>query len=375
MPVAARASRYPWRRALLALGLIAVAGAARMPVEHSMEEELRGRGFREWSPDISAREQMTQAGFVGALGGFRSLVASVYDLKSHIARTDKDWGKVESYRNVTTSLQPRFWKHWDMAAWDMAWNAYAHYRNEAEDAEDPLDAWRLEKVLMPQYLESGVGFLERGMKWLPDTYRMPKIIGDIYTQKYEDHSKAAGWYLKASQAPDAPGYVYRAYAHQLSLCEGREDEAYKIVSALYHGGGKMTPTLRYDMEALEDRRSRIAAETMTRAELEDALRVEGASYVDLAALAMHLLQVEKDLPAAEAAYGELARDSGAPDFYRRKWAFLIARDPSRAPLAYKALKQLYVKEPDALRGEDRKRLGQLEERLAIPLEDRVIEKD
>ena len=119
MSVAAKASQYPWRRALLALALIAVAGAVRMPLEQSMEEELRGRGFREWSPDISAREQMTQAGFVGALGGFRSLVASVYDLKSHIARTDKDWGKVESYRKVTTSLQPRFWKHWDMAAWDM----------------------------------------------------------------------------------------------------------------------------------------------------------------------------------------------------------------------------------------------------------------
>ena len=370
MSVAGKLSRYPWRRALMALGLIAVAGAARMPIEHAAERELRELGFRDWSPDISAREQLTQASFVAALGGFRSLVATAYDLRAHIARTDKDWGKVEAYRNVSTSLQPRFWKHWDMAAWDMAWNAFAYYRGEAERNAGTIDGWQYEKVVMPRYLESGIDFAKRGMKWMPDNYRLPRIVADIYKQKYEDPCAAAEWYLKSSQAPDAPPYIFRAYAHNLALCEGREEEAYALVSELYRGGQR-TPTVRHDMERLEEHFSRLAAESKTRAELEAALREDGASYRDLAALAMHLLEVEEDLPAAVSAYGGLARDEDAPTFYRRRWAFLVAADPGKAPVAYDALRRLYLADPNAFRPEDMAALYQLEERLSIPAEERV----
>lgn len=365
-------SGYPWRRALLALAVLCVAGVVRLPFEQGLEEELREGGFRDWSPDISARDQLTQASFVGALGGFRSLVANVYDLKAHIAKDDKDWGKVENFRNVTTTLQPRFWKHWDMAAWDMAWNAYAYYRGQAERHRDDLEGWRFEKVVMPSYLEKGIDFAQRGAKWLPDTYRLPRVVADIYSQKYEDKCTAAEWYLKASQTPNAPSYVYRAYAHHMALCAGSEEQAYEITAALYRGGGKMTPTLRYDMENLEDHFSRLAAGRGSKEQLEAAVRAEGAEYPDLAALAMFYLEVEDDLEAATQAYGALSRDPEAPGFYRRKWAFLLARDPQRQEAAYKALKGLYEADRDAFREQDMKTFAELEKRLAIPEADRVL---
>ncbi len=360
-----RLARMPWRRVFAGVGLIGLFGIVRMPVEQGMEEELRAAGFREWSPDISSRDQLGQAGFAGALGGFRSLVALYFDVKAHSARQNKDWVEVEKFRNVTTTLQPRFWKHWDMAAWDMAWNAYAFYRREAERHRDDLEGWKIEKVTMPLYLEKGVDFARRGAKWLPDSYRLLRVVAEIYSQKYEDKCAAADWYLMASQAPDAPAYVYRAYAHHLALCEGSEEKAYEVTSALYHGGGKRTPTLRYDMEALEDHFAGAAARGKTLAELEAAAAAPGAGYRDLAALAMHLLEVAGDLSAATAAYGRLARDPEAPAFYRRKWAFLLARDPERAPAAYRALKGLYVADPDAFRQGDLRQLAELEEELSI----------
>lgn len=367
----ANPSGYPWRRALLALLLIASSGALRMPFEQAMEQEFRRDGFRDWSPNISARDELTQASFVGALGGFRSLVANVYDLRAHVARGEKDWDKVESFRGVTTTLQPRFWKHWDMAAWDMAWNAYAYFRGEAEEHRDDIEGWRFEKVVMPRYLEKGIEFARRGTEWLPETYRLPRVVADIYAQKYDDRCTAAEWYLQASQTPDAPTYVYRAYAHSLALCEGSEEEAYAVTAALYRGDGRLTPTLRYDMENLEDFFARRAAAAGTRAQLQAATRAEGAGYREQAALAIYYLEVEDDLAAATAAYVELARDPRAPAFYLRKWAFLLARNPARAAAAHKALKALFLGDQEAFREDDLKAFAELEKKLAIPEADRV----
>ena len=78
---------------------------------HLYLQKLKELGFRDWVPNMSAREQLTQASFIGAIGGFRSLVASIYDLRAHEAFRDKDWGSVERFRKVTTSLQPVSYTH------------------------------------------------------------------------------------------------------------------------------------------------------------------------------------------------------------------------------------------------------------------------
>ena len=60
-------------RILLCIAVLVSFGFIRIPLESSTENELEKYGFRDWVPDISAREQLTQAGFLGAIGGFRSL--------------------------------------------------------------------------------------------------------------------------------------------------------------------------------------------------------------------------------------------------------------------------------------------------------------
>ena len=198
----------PWRRVLAGVLVIMLFGAARMPFEQSIEEQLRAAGVRDWSPNISTREQLGQAGFAGALGGFRSLVALFYDVKAHTARQNKEWADVERFRTVTTTLQPRFWRHWDNAAWDMAWNAYAYYRGVAQEYADEHRGWEAEKITMPRYLQKGIDFAKQGMKWLPDSFVMPRVVAEIYSQKFDDPCSAAEWHLKASQAPDAPPVSY-----------------------------------------------------------------------------------------------------------------------------------------------------------------------
>jgi hypothetical protein len=351
--------------------ILAVAGFLRIAVERDMETEFKDQGFRDWSPGLSSRDQLTQAAFVGAMGGFRSLVASVYHLKAHNAFVKKNWGEVERLRTVTASLQPKFWRYWDTAVWDMAWNAFGYYRGEAEDSGDDLNSWYIENIVMPTYLQKGIDFAKRGQEWLPDDYRLLKVIADIYTQKMSNPEKAAEWYLKASRKPGAPPHVYRAYAHQLTLCEGMAEEAYRVNEDLYRNSGEITLTLLRDLERLEEDVARRAVSNMSYEELRAAALAEGAGYLEMASLGTYLLEVSKDLPAAIDIYGKVAGHPLAPSFYRRKLAFVMLKDPKHTGRAYQMLKALALRDPASMRREDIKEIARLESRLGIPKAERL----
>ncbi|MEE3177423.1 MAG: hypothetical protein VX269_08730 [Verrucomicrobiota bacterium] len=320
-------------------------------------EQLRKKeGFRDWSPSMSAREQLTQASFVGSIGGFRSLIASIYDLRAHQAFRDKDWASVEKFRSITTSLQPRFAKHWDLAAWDMAWNAYAYYRNKSEWTEDAVESWQMKNIIMPRYLEKGLELAKQGAEWIPESYRLAMVVADIYSQKYDNPQLAAQWYLKSSIVDDAPPYVFRAYATHLARCEGKEEEAYEVTSSLYRstrfGARALTLTVRRDMERLEDHIAFKAANEMSLEQLESAALSNGSSYLDYAKLGMHLLEVKKDLKVALAVYREIVNDKDAPLFYSRKLLMLLARNPANQEQAYESLKNLLKRSPEIFRRQD-----------------------
>jgi len=366
---------FSYGRVLVSLAILVVFGFLKIPFESQTEQKLKDKGFRDWVPNMSAREQLTQASFIGAIGGFRSLVASIYDLRAHEAFRDKDWGSVERFRKVTTSLQPRFAKHWDLAAWDMAWNAYAYYRSKSEFSDDDLELWRIEKMIMPSYLEKGLSFAKEGAKWTPESYRLPMVIGDIYAQKYNNPKLASEWYFKSSQAKDAPSYIYRAYATQLAKCVGMEEEAYKVVSNLYNGGKVRTLTLRRDMERLEAYFVNKLVQSNSINELKEMVKKENSNYIIYDAIATHYLGEENNISLAVNAYRELVKNPKAPDFYRRKFALLIARDPANEERAYGLLKNMYLSTPQIFRRVDLIELKKIESNLNIPLNEKLIKSD
>ena len=375
MIILVKSKLFSYGRVLVSLAILVVFGFLKIPFESQTEQKLKDKGFRDWVPNMSAREQLTQASFIGAIGGFRSLVASIYDLRAHEAFRDKDWGSVERFRKVTTSLQPRFAKHWDLAAWDMAWNAYAYYRSKSEFSDDDLELWRIEKMIMPSYLEKGLSFAKEGAKWTPESYRLPMVIGDIYAQKYNNPKLASEWYFKSSQAKDAPSYIYRAYATQLAKCVGMEEEAYKVVSNLYNGGKVRTLTLRRDMERLEAYFVNKLVQSNSINELKEMVKKENSNYIIYDAIATHYLGEENNISLAVNAYSELVKNPKAPDFYRRKFALLIARDPANEERAYGLLKNMYLSTPQIFRRVDLIELKKIESNLNIPLNEKLIKSD
>ena len=375
MSISIKSKIYRRGGILISIAILVVFGFARIPLESKTEDQLEKFGFRDWSPDISAREQLTQASFIGAIGGFRSLIASVYDLRAHEAFRNKDWASVERFRKITTSLQPRFAKHWDLAAWDMAWNAYAYYRSRSEFCEDDLERWQIEKIIMPNYLEKGLEFAKEGAAWTPESYLLPMVIGDIYSQKYKNPKLAAQWYFKSSQAEDAPTYIYRAYATQIARCEGMEKKAYEVVSGLYNDGKIRTLTIRRDMERLEDYFIDDLMRNNSLVELQKMSEQNPSDYLINAAIGRYHLTSDSDVKSAVEAYREILKNPKSPQFYRRQFGFVLAKNPDYQENAYQLLKKIYINVPAIFREKDVIELSNIENHLNIPSDERVTKID
>ena len=328
----------------LAVLTIFVFGLIRLPLEQGMEKELRDAHFRDSKLDLSMREKVGQAGFVAALGGFRSLVASVMYLQAHVAFEEYEWAKVESYYSIITGLQPRTQHYWDAAHWHMAYNAYGYYMRTAANTKDEWDAWRMKTKDAPYYLERGKEFLEEGLKFLPEDPEMYRLMGELQRQKFDDNCAAADWFLEGSKLPKARSYLMRGYLYTISQCKGREVEAYDALKAAYWDGND-SPTVILGYEEKEDYflRQEIAGKTEQEL-LKGVADMQGESYLPLARLAR--FYADQPSPPEEklvALYGRILKGPNAPEFYVKKFGIALSHVPGKEAQALDVLKGFLAK--------------------------------
>jgi len=226
---------------------LAMFGAAKWPAEHAISAAHRSEHFRALNFDLGLREQIGQMGFVAALSGFRSLIADVLFIQTHVAWERTDWGRILVLFRQITTLQPREILFWDMAAWHMAWNAGTAALN---DSTQPRLALRIKA--QREYFQLGKDFLERGIRNNPERPQLYEALARLYRDKYKDHEHAAEFFGKAAGLPGAPSYAKRFAAYELSHCEGREREAYDRLHALYIvSENERLPTLLSRLKHLE----------------------------------------------------------------------------------------------------------------------------
>lgn len=234
-------------RRLLAIVLLAVFGAAKMPVEQALDAAQKAALLRSVPIDLDLRERLGQMGFLAALSGFRSALAAYLWIEAHNAWERTEWGRMAGLFDTVTTLQPRSNLYWDMAAWHMAWNASIAALN---DESQPSEALRIRN--QRQYFKLGQDYLERGLRNNPNSAFLHERLGVLLRDKMEDHCGAAEAFLKASQLPDAPPYMARFAGYELSKCPGREREAYDLLKKLYDKGeDERKPTLVTTLGELE----------------------------------------------------------------------------------------------------------------------------
>ena len=239
------------KRKLLVIGLLLLFGAVRMQFEEQLTQEHRRAFFRNAKLDLDLRQRLGQMGFLAALSGFRSLVADVLWIQAHTAWERTEWGRMALLFDTVTSLQPRAVLFWDMAAWHMAYNASVA---ALQDESQPREALRLRR--QREYFKLGEDFLLRGIQNNPDRPLLYDRLGMLYSDKFKDPCKAFEAYENASKFPNAPSYARRFAALQLSLCPGREREAYeRIVTLFKEGERERMPTLVTRLKELQEKLS------------------------------------------------------------------------------------------------------------------------
>ncbi len=241
------------RNRMLALALLLAGAFVRLPAEQHLTTELREKQLLPEKLDATLREQMSQESFAAAFGGLRSLLASFYELEafSGFAREPPRWDVVDHYYALCTQLQPRDGHYWEMHSWMLSSNA-------AEDlAEKSVHG--LDQARRQDYRRRGLEIAERGMKFNPDDYRIYERAAWILAwpsrdiNPNPDYGKAAEYFLKASQCPHAPRYLYRNYVFSVSNLPERKEQAYRLLKQLYdQGPSERFPTVITRLKFLEN---------------------------------------------------------------------------------------------------------------------------
>ncbi len=236
-------------RILVVLAILGSLGALKLPIERDLATLHRQEHFRGVEFNLDLREKLGQLGFVAALSGFRAIVADALFIQAHVAWENTEWGRILLLFRHMTTLQPRVLLFWDTAAWHMAWNASVAAMN---NQTQPRLALRVKA--QREYFALGKDFLERGIKNNPDRPQLYEALARLYKEKYKDHERASDFYAKAAVLPDAAPFDRRFSAYELSYCEGREQEAYERLRALYdEGEQERLPTLIARLKFLEDK--------------------------------------------------------------------------------------------------------------------------
>ena len=238
-----------WFRFGVVSAVLLLFGAVRLPIESRLNEEHRAAFFHGAKLNLGLRQQIGQASFIAALGGFRALVADGLWIQAHIDWTRTEWGKMLFIFNNVTALQPRNIMFWDNSAWHMAYNASA---SALDDTRQPRLALRLKH--QHEYFLIGKDLLERGIQNNPDHYKLYESLANILRDKLHDHCAAAVQYANAARFPDSPTYEVRFAAYELSYCPGRERDAYNELVRLYRLGEKQwLPTLFSRLQYLQEK--------------------------------------------------------------------------------------------------------------------------
>lgn len=217
---------------VIVLLVLLVFGGLRWKMESAFTESLRSRGVLQAPLEKSMREQLSQNAYIAAFGGFRSLIASLTALQADVSWQNKEWGEVEQKYEIVTALQPRVESYWEAAAWHMAYNASAYYLEDWHNGEFSDE---LRREYWKRYIERGQEFLEEGLRYNPDSWKLWKQVGMIYSSRFMilDHAKAAEAFAAACRVEEAPEYLRRRAVYELSYVPGKKHEAMAQLLELY----------------------------------------------------------------------------------------------------------------------------------------------
>jgi tetratricopeptide (TPR) repeat protein len=242
------------RKSLILAVALLLFGAARLPFESALSNELRAAGLFPTPLEISTRERIGQTSSAVALGGLRTLVATFLNLRGFTFFTEQRWDDVADTYDTIVELAPHTRYYWETGAWHSAYNAASYYLND-----DKLPALRRREAWRSSILR-GRAFLERGIRNNPDDWSLPAQLGMLLSDSNkfaafknpdEAFTAAADAFRCSAETGRALGYVPRFRFYALARVQGREREALELGRELAESPQNRTPTLQTLLLVLE----------------------------------------------------------------------------------------------------------------------------
>lgn len=236
-----------WKSLFLALAVIIAGGALRLPLEQRYTAEMRRKNLLEMPLKVSLRDELGQTAFIAVLGGFRSVVASIMELRSITPWQQSNYAVVEECYAICTRLQPREAHYWETRGWHQAYNARDTYRYESRLTEANRE------ILAQQAVDNGIRIIREGLTWLPKSWKLWDRLANYYCMPWNqkpDYAAAADCYAKAASIEGAPRVMWRLHVYQLARVPAREWEAWGKLVELYNSPGGRDRTLSVEVELL-----------------------------------------------------------------------------------------------------------------------------
>jgi tetratricopeptide (TPR) repeat protein len=225
------------RRAALVALLLGLWAPCKIVWEQRIAQEQDFLRYHGVTMTRQLRDELGQGLTIGVLSGMRSVVADLVWLNVTTAWMNEDWWKMGSYINLCTALQPRAPVFWDMGGWELAWNASI---SAMQDRTQPNELRRLKASRF--WIDRGLEIYLRGIENNPTYWRLWADTGLLYQQRLGDYAKAAYYYQKATELPNAPVYLERFPALMFDEHHGKDDRgAYEGWKALWE---RLTPEER-----------------------------------------------------------------------------------------------------------------------------------
>jgi len=229
------------RNVIVIAGTLAATGYWRLPVEQKFTEDLRERKVMQPQIEVGTWGEMGQTSLAGAVGGLRTVMASMLTLAAHSHFEENEWYDLEKDYEVITALEPYNEFYWDHGGWHLGYNAASWARHYEEYSPTRR---RIEER---HFLEKGDAFYRRGLKFIPESNRLWFEIGAMWSNEYKrpDLERAAEAFAMVRNSPNP--VFRRRFLITIAKIPGREIEAYDEVMRLLGAGGRfhlMTPTFR-----------------------------------------------------------------------------------------------------------------------------------
>ncbi len=218
-----------WRKLSIVVIALFIAGWGIGFLEKDLTRELRSHDLIPARVNLEAREKLGQTGYAVALGGLRSLIAALINLKtfnSHYAY--QEWYELEKNYELITSLSPHVSYYWEAAFWHMGYNAYSDYRDKP--GIPPLRRKHIQK----QFFHKATSFAHKGIRLNPENWRLWRELGLLYgnDNKLPDYQKSADAYQQALEIPGSPQYLKRAQLYSLIKLPEKQKEAWKLLQSI-----------------------------------------------------------------------------------------------------------------------------------------------